>query len=71
MAKLSFQKRRWGPFVNWNYTTYILIDFTALDLKIKNNEKIDLLFYQQSRGCHFSTLKFDPKFNDVLYLSGF
>ena len=50
-----------GLFQRWNLTPYILIDFTYLDLKIKNDEKAYLLFHQRKRGVfHFSSWNLTP-----------
>ena len=51
----------------------IYFDFPDVDLKIKNNETAYQLFHQQRKErVHFSTFKFDPICNNVLYLiSGF
>ena len=43
--------------------------FTYRDVEIKTGEVAYLLF-EQGRGLgQFSILKFDPKYDDVLYLS--
>ena len=56
-----------GVFFNIKMTPYIIFDYTYyLNLKIKSDEKSYLLFHQRRRG-HFTTLKFDPICNDVLY----
>ena len=45
-----------------------MIYITYRDLKVKN-VKIYYLLLQQRRRGQFSTLKFDPTYNDDFYLS--
>ena len=45
-----------------------MIYFTHRNFNVKNGEMAYLLFQSRRRRGHFSTLKFDPIFNDLLYL---
>ena len=60
----KFSLAKW--LKRWNLTPFVMMYFTYRDVEVKTGEVASVLF-KQGRD-QFSILKFDPKYDDVLYL---